>query len=344
MNLSLFALLIASSFGLIAAAIDYLHRKSLPVSVFIFAGIALLTYIILLKLFERFIYKRIQNIYKLIRNLKLDKDLKDALGEHISEDPIRDAEREVRDWAKQRLSEVDKLREQAKFRKEFLSNISHEFKTPLFATQGYVETLQDGLIEEDPVMAKNFLEKASRNLDRLSYLIQDLDEISKLESGEFPLMMEHFDIAALIKECIEDLEAKAEQHNIHLYYTGKAHHPIMVFADRKRIQQVLINLIDNSIKYGKKGGKTKISIFPIFGQVLVEVADNGAGIDEKSLSRVFERFYRTDSSRSREIGGSGLGLAIVKHIMEAHEQQVQVRSTEGIGTTFGFTLEKPKHH
>ena len=344
MNLSLFALLIASSFGLIAAAIDYLHRKSLPVSVFIFAGIALLTYIILLKLFERFIYKRIQNIYKLIRNLKLDKDLKDALGEHISEDPIRDAEREVRDWAKQRLSEVDKLREQAKFRKEFLSNISHEFKTPLFATQGYVETLQDGLIEEDPVMAKNFLEKASRNLDRLSYLIQDLDEISKLESGEFPLMMEHFDIAALIKECIEDLEAKAEQHNIHLYYTGKAHHPIMVLADRKRIQQVLINLIDNSIKYGKKGGKTKISIFPIFGQVLVEVADNGAGIDEKSLSRVFERFYRTDSSRSREIGGSGLGLAIVKHIMEAHEQQVQVRSTEGIGTTFGFTLEKPKHH
>lgn len=344
MNLSLFALLIASSFGLIAAAIDYLHRKSLPVSVFIFASIALLTYIILLKLFERFIYKRIQNIYKLIRNLKLDKDLKDALGEHISEDPIRDAEREVRDWAKQRLSEVDKLREQAKFRKEFLSNISHEFKTPLFATQGYVETLQDGLIEEDPVMAKNFLEKASRNLDRLSYLIQDLDEISKLESGEFPLMMEHFDIAALIKECIEDLEAKAEQHNIHLYYTGKAHHPIMVLADRKRIQQVLINLIDNSIKYGKKGGKTKISIFPIFGQVLVEVADNGAGIDEKSLSRVFERFYRTDSSRSREIGGSGLGLAIVKHIMEAHEQQVQVRSTEGIGTTFGFTLEKPKHH
>ena len=269
--------------------------------------------------------------------------MKDALGEQISDDPIRDAEREVQDWARQRVSELEKLREQAKFRKEFLANISHEFKTPLFATQGYVETLQDGLIDEDPEMAKNFLEKAARNLDRLSYLIQDLDEISKLEMGIISLTIETFDIVQLIKECIEDLEAKAFQHDIQLVYEGRPHQPIPVRGDRKRIQQVLTNLLENSIKYGNTGGRTSVSIFPLLEQVLVEVTDNGVGIEEKNLPRVFERFFRTDASRSREVGGSGIGLAIVKHIIEAHEQQVNVRSTKGIGTTFGFTLEQPKH-
>lgn len=344
MNLSIFTLLISSSIGLLAAAIDYFHRGSLTVSILIFVTIALICYVILLNLFERFVYKRIRNVYKLIRNLKLGKGLKDALGEQITDDPIRDAEREVQNWAKQRISELDKLREQAKFRKEFLSNISHEFKTPLFATQGYVETLQDGLLDDDPEMARNFLEKAARNLDRLSYLIQDLDEISKLETGIISLTLENFDIVALIKECIEDLEGKAKQHNIRIRYTGKLNHPVIVKGDRKRVQQVLINLLDNSIKYGKKDGMTSVSIFPLFEQVLVEVTDNGIGIDEKNLTRVFERFYRTDASRSREVGGSGLGLAIVKHIIEAHEQNVNVRSTAGIGTTFGFTLETPKHN
>ncbi|RZF58973.1 sensor histidine kinase [Sphingobacterium corticibacterium] len=343
MNLSIFTLLISSSIGLLIAATDYFHRGSLTVAALLFATVTVLCYVILLNLFERFIYKRIRNVYKLIRNLKLDKGLKDALGEQITDDPIRDAEREVQDWAKQRVSELEKLREQAKFRKEFLSNISHEFKTPLFATQGYVETLQDGLIDDDPEMAKNFLEKAARNLDRLSYLIQDLDEISKLEMGIISLTIETFDIVALIRDCMEDLEGKARQHDIHMRYTGKLNHPIFVKGDRKRVQQVIINLLDNSIKYGKKGGMTSISIFPLFEQVLVEVTDNGVGIDEKNLPRVFERFFRTDASRSREVGGSGIGLAIVKHIIEAHEQNVNVRSTEGIGTTFGFTLEQPKH-
>ncbi len=343
MNLSIFTLLISSSIGLLIAATDYFHRGSLTVAALLFATVTVLCYVILLNLFERFIYKRIRNVYKLIRNLKLDKGLKDALGEQITDDPIRDAEREVQDWAKQRVSELEKLREQAKFRKEFLSNISHEFKTPLFATQGYVETLQDGLIDDDPEMAKNFLEKAARNLDRLSYLIQDLDEISKLEMGIISLTIETFDIVVLIRDCMEDLEGKAKQHDIRMRYTGKLNHPIFVKGDRKRVQQVIINLLDNSIKYGKKGGMTSISIFPLFEQVLVEVTDNGVGIDEKNLPRVFERFFRTDASRSREVGGSGIGLAIVKHIIEAHEQNVNVRSTEGIGTTFGFTLEQPKH-
>ncbi|MFD1771718.1 sensor histidine kinase [Sphingobacterium suaedae] len=342
MNFRVFILLIAGAIGLSIAATDYLHRGILYVALLILLSTGILSFVILLNLFERYIYKRIRNVYKLIHNLKLGKDLKDALGEHIADDPVAEAEQEVRDWAKQKASEINKLKEQAQFRKEFLSNISHEFKTPLFATQGYIETLQDGLIDDDPETAKNFLEKAARNLDRLSYLIQDLDEISKLETGIISLSMEKFDIIALIKECMEDLEAKAAASNIRLKYKGKSQHALLVKGDRKRIQQVLINLIDNSVKYGKKGGLTTISIFPLFDQILVEVTDDGLGIEEKNLPRVFERFYRADKSRSRDIGGSGLGLAIVKHIIEAHEQNVHVRSTEGIGTTFGFTLDQAK--
>lgn len=339
MNFRVFTLLIALSFGLVVGFTDYYHRENLHISVLIFAFTSVLSFIALFTLFEKFVYKRIRNVYKLIHNLKLGKDLKNALGQQINDDPLADAEREVRDWAKQKASEINKLKEQAQFRKEFLSNISHEFKTPLFATQGYIETLQDGVIEEDPEIAKNFLNKASRNLDRLSYLIQDLEEISKLETGIISLTMERFDIVNLIKETIEDLEGKAKKNNIALIFKGKTNHPTFVKADRKRIQQVLTNLIVNSIKYGKKNGRTSVSVFPLFDQILVEVTDNGHGIDEKTLPRVFERFYRADKSRSRDIGGAGLGLAIVKHIIEAHEQNVNARSTEGLGTTFGFTLQ-----
>lgn len=338
MNFKVFTLLIALSIGLLVGLTDFYHRASFQIALLIFIATSALSFVALLNLFEKFVYKRIRNVYKLIHNLKLGKELRNALGDQINDDPLADAEREVRDWAKQKASEISKLKEQAQFRKEFLSNISHEFKTPLFATQGYIETLQDGVIDEDPEIAKSFLEKASRNLDRLSYLIQDLEEISKLETGIISLTMERFDIVSLIKECIEDLEGKAKTNNIELKFKGKANHPVYVKADRKRIQQVLTNLIVNSIKYGKKNGKTSISVFTLLDQILVEVTDNGHGIDEKTLPRVFERFYRADKSRSRDIGGAGLGLAIVKHIIEAHEQNVHARSTEGLGTTFGFTL------
>src|SRR5690606_31951421 len=200
MNLSVFVLLISSGIGLLVATVDYLHRGSLSIAALLLVVVGILCYILLLNLFERFVYKRIRNVYKLIRNLKLGKGLKDALGEQITDYPIVNAENDVRDLAKKRVSEIVMLREQAKFRKEFLSNISHEFKTPLFATQGYIDTLQDGLLEEDLEMARNFLEKASRNLDRLSYLIQDLDEISRLETGIISLQITSFDIIPLIKE------------------------------------------------------------------------------------------------------------------------------------------------
>ena len=300
------------------------------------------SFVVFYILYEKYIYSKIKLIYKLIHHLKLGKDLKEALGEKISDDPINDVEMEVREWAKSKKIEIDTLKDQEKFRREFLSNISHEFKTPLFALQGYVESLQDGLIYEDPELATQFLEKASKNLDRLNYLLADLDEISKLESGRIPINFQKFDVVILIKEVIEGLEDKGLSHQITLLFKEKYHLPMYVLADREKIRQVFINIIDNSFKYGKTGGQTNIRVYELYEQVLIEVTDNGVGIEEKHINRVFERFFRTDKSRSRKIGGSGLGLAIVKHIIEAHQQTINVRSTEGLGTTFAFTLQKVK--
>ncbi|MBE8714196.1 sensor histidine kinase [Sphingobacterium hungaricum] len=342
MDFKVLLLVISFFIAFAISLVSFVYHQDFITSVIYFAVSIVVSFLSLNYVFEKFINERIRTIYKLIHNLKLGKDLKEALGDHSRSDPITDAEREVRDWAKQKASEIDKLKVQAQFRKEFLSNISHEFKTPLFAIQGYLETLQDGLIDEDTVLAKSFLDKASKNLDRLSYLINDLDEISKLESGRIALNIEKFDIIELIRETIDYLDDKAKANQILLSLKVKNNTPILVKADRKKIQQVLTNLIDNSIKYGKANGKTSISTFQLFDQILVEVTDDGHGIDEKDLNRVFERFYRTDKSRSRDIGGSGLGLSIVKHIMEAHQQNVHVRSTRGIGTTFAFTLNKAK--
>jgi two-component system phosphate regulon sensor histidine kinase PhoR len=275
----------------------------------------------------------------MIHNLKLGKDLKDALGEYVSSDPINDVEQEVKEWAGAKKREIDVLKKQEQFRREFLSNVSHEFKTPLFAIQGYIETLQDCIVD-DPEMATKFLKKAANNVDRLSYLINDLDSISKLESGEIPINYQKFDFVGLAKEVMEGLEDNAKNKNIKLSFKEKYTSPAYVKADREKIRQVMINLVQNSLKYGKPNGSTAIKIFELHDQYLIEVTDDGIGIEEKHLARLFERFYRIDSHRSREEGGTGLGLAIVKHILEAHQQIISVRSTLQIGTTFAFTLEK----
>lgn len=342
MNFRLLVFYISLVFSSSLALTSYVYEKNWNHFLTILVISFIVTYILLSSVFEKFINQRISNIYKLIRNLKLGKDFKEVLAEHANNDPIKHTEQEVEDWAKQRASEINQLREQEKYRREFLSNISHEFKTPLFSIQGYIETLQDGMLEEDPETAMKFLDKAAKNIDRLAYLIGDLDEISKLELGKIPLNIEKFDIIRLIQETKYHLVDKAAGAGIDIVFKSKNSSPIYVKGDRLKIQQVLINLIDNSIKYGRENGKTSISVFPLLDQILVEVTDNGYGIEEKNLSRVFERFYRTDESRSRDIGGSGLGLSIVKHIMEAHRQTVNVRSTEGIGTTFGFTIAKAK--
>jgi two-component system phosphate regulon sensor histidine kinase PhoR len=319
----------------------YFQHKWYDVAVTFGTSFAI-SFVVFYYLIEKYVYSKIKLIYKLIHNLKLGRDLRDALGENIiSADPITDVEQEVQEWAREKKIEVDELRKQEKFRREFLSNISHEFKTPLFAIQGYIEAVQDDGFE-DLTMATQFLEKASKNVDRLSYLIKDLDEISKLETGEIAINYTKFKINDLIKEVFETLEMKAKQHDIKLVFKQKYDENVMVTADRQKIMQVLVNLIDNSFKYGKQGGNTALSLFNLHDQVLIEVTDDGIGIEEKYLPRLFERFFRTEQSRSRQIGGSGLGLAIVKHIIEAHEQTINVRSTAGLGSTFGFTLQKAK--
>ncbi|RVU01649.1 sensor histidine kinase [Mucilaginibacter limnophilus] len=320
---------------------NYYFQQNLHAVLVTFTATFVISFIIFYYLIEKYIYSKIKLIYKQIHNLKLGRDLRDAIGEHVSADPINDVEHEVEEWATQKKSEIEELRKQEKFRREFLSNISHEFKTPLFAIQGYIDAIQEDDFE-DKDMARQFLDKAARNVDRLSYLIKDLDEISKLEKGEIPINYSKFKINDLIKEVLDSSELKAERHHITLEFKEKYDEAIMVYADREKISQVIINLIDNSLKYGKEGGTTSVSIFELHDQVLVEITDDGIGIEEKYLPRLFERFFRTDSSRSRKIGGSGLGLAIVKHIIEAHQQTITVRSTEGLGSTFGFTLQKAK--
>ena len=338
MKLRVLVFLNALAVALALSIINYYFQQKLVDMVVTFGISLVVSYAVFYYLIERFVYSKIKLIYKLIHSLKLGKDLKDALGEYVSPDPINDVQQEVREWARDKKNEIENLKNQEKFRREFLSNISHEFKTPLFAIQGYIEAIQEG--DTDEATTKKFLDKAAKNVDRMSFLIQDLDAISKLESGEIPINYSKFDLVQLIYEVTESLEHKAEQYKISLVFKEKYHNPTWVWADREKIRQVLVNLTDNSFKYGKENGSTSYKTFSLHDQILVEVTDDGSGIEEKYLPRLFERFYRTDKSRSRQMGGSGLGLAIVKHILEAHQQTITVRSTEGIGSTFAFTLNK----
>ena len=331
----------ALSVALSLYIVNFYFQQKWVDSLITFSVTLITSYAVFYYLIERFVYSKIKLIYKLIHNLKLGKDLKDALGEYVSADPINDVEHEVKEWARDKKSEIDRLKEQEKFRREFLSNISHELKTPLFAIQGYIEALQEEDID-DPELSRQFLDKASKNVDRLAFLIKDLDAISKLESGEIPVNYEKFDLSELISEVIESMELKAKKYNINLEFKEKYNYASWVNADREKIRQVLVNLLDNSFKYGRNPGNTSIKTFELHDEILIEITDDGIGIEEKNLPRLFERFYRTDKSRSRQIGGSGLGLAIVKHIIEAHQQTITVRSTENIGSTFGFTLERIK--
>ncbi|MCX2450440.1 ATP-binding protein [Pedobacter sp. PLR] len=339
MKLSVLVLIAAFAVGLSIGLVNFYFQKDWYFMAVSFGAAFITSFIVFYYLLEKYIYSKIVLIYKMIHNLKLGKDLKDALGEYVSSDPINDVEQEVKEWAGAKKREIDILKKQEQFRREFLSNVSHEFKTPLFAVQGYIETLQDCLID-DPEMAQKFLKKAENNVERLSYLINDLDSISKLETGEIPINYTKFDFVLLAKEVMEGLEDKAKKKNITISFKDKYTHPAYVNADREKIRQVMINLIQNSIKYGRENGSTAIKIFELHDQYLIEVTDDGIGIEEKHLPRLFERFYRIDSHRSRQEGGTGLGLAIVKHILEAHQQIISVRSTLQIGTTFAFTLQK----
>ena len=291
---------------------------------------------------ERFIYRKIKLIYKFIYQTKASKKEETYYQYLLPQKSIDEVREDVEEWAEKQVEEIEILKRNEQFRKEFLQNLAHEVKTPVFAIQGYVDTLLQGALE-NPEVNRPFLEKTSRNIDRLVNLINDLDEISKLERGEQVIYKENFIIQDLVKEVFESLSIKAEQKNIRYSIKKGCESPLTVFADKEKIRQVLSNLVENGIKYGKKNGSIVASIYRTDGKhILVEISDDGIGITEKHLPRVFERFYRTDEGRSIDITGSGLGLAICKHIIEAHGQTIHVRSTEHVGTTIGFTLERKK--
>ena len=254
---------------------------------------------------------------------------------------LEDINDDVIEWAKATQAEIETLKSLESYRKNFVGNISHELKTPIFTIQGYLHTLLDGGLD-DPDINKDYLNRAAKNTARLQNIVEDLETISRLESGREIIELRRFDIKALVQEVTDDIQSIANERGIKISFKEGADHPYGVHADREGIRQVLTNLLINSIKYGKDGGSTKVSLYNMENQILVEITDNGIGIEEKHLKHLFDRFYRVDTSRSRAIGGSGLGLSIVKHIIEAHNQTIHVRSTKGIGSTFGFTLDKSK--
>lgn len=291
---------------------------------------------------NEFIYEKIRLIYKTIHNLKTPKsELKKRLQE--DDDILSSVNTEVVSWAEKKQAEIQSLKEQEEYRRDFLGNVSHELKTPIFNIQGYVHTLLDGGLEDDEINRK-FLKRADKSVERMISVVEDLDVISRLESGRLELNIQRINIVELVKEVIEMEEMKAAKRDISIKFNEKYDKPIYVMADGDQIRQVYINLIDNSIKYGLKDGTIRLRFYDMDENMLCEVADDGPGIEEKHLPRLFERFYRVDKARDRHAGGTGLGLSIVKHIIEAHGQSINVRSITGdnSGTTFSFTLKKAK--
>ncbi len=325
----------------ISTAIYYFEPvwwSSMICFIIIFSG----SYGLILFMVQQFVYRKIKLIYKLIYQTKATKREEFYYKNILPQKSIDEVRQDVETWAEQRRAEIELLKQNEVYRKEFLQNLSHELKTPIFAIQGYVDTLLNGALENPEVNMK-FLGSTSRNIDRLVNLVDDLDEISKLERGEQQLYKENFIIQELVKDVYESLLIKAEEKQIKMVIKKGCEVPLTVFADKEKIRQVLINLVENAVKYGKQHGTIEASAYKIDGKrILIEISDDGNGIAEEHLSRIFERFYRTDLARSRKVGGSGLGLAICKHIIEAHLQAIHVRSAIDVGTTFGFTLETKK--
>lgn len=301
------------------------------------AAVGTVCFVLVYRQLGVYIQERVRIIYKTIRRLKgssshMNLDMRDDIVEQVN--------RDVMSWAESQIEEITTLRETDTFRQEFIGNLAHELKTPIFNIQGFILTLLEGGIE-DPEINRKFLLKAAKNVERMSGLLEDLDVITKMEAGNLDIELVPFDLLDIIRETMESLEPKAKRNNIKLKLKkGIDGSKIMVKGDPAKLVQVLTNLIVNSINYGKEGGHTEIRYYDADDSVLVEVADTGIGIRETDLPRVFERFYRVDKSRSRNAGGSGLGLAIVKHILESHGQTISVRSTYGEGSTFSFTLQK----
>lgn len=284
---------------------------------------------------EHFIYKRVKKIYDDVSLLETTS----YISQPVTTD-MATLTREVKKFARDKKLEIETLKIREEYRKEFLGNVSHELKTPLFTIQGYLLTLLDGAME-DKNIRKKYLERAEKGVERLIYIVKDLDMITKLEVGEINLDVTRFNIVEVVQNVFDLFEMKAANKNITLTFDMKYAKPIWVMADQEKIQQVVTNLVVNSIKYGRKGGTTEVSIEDLTkDKVIVRITDNGEGIEKQNIPRLFERFYRVDKSGARSEGGSGLGLAIVKHIIEGHDEKIYVESQIGVGSEFSFTLEK----
>lgn len=308
--------------------------------IFIFIAAFIITGFSFRVLYGKYIFGNLNQIYRHIVRLRNPNELIRPM-KHEGNDITNEINRILIDWSNESREEIDHLKQIENYRREFLSNVSHELKTPIFSVQGYVHTLIDGGIEDTDVNTL-YLGKASKSIDRLISIVDDLESISKLEAGELIVESRTFDLHELLKDVIESLELQAKEKNVKLLDNVETGKPIYVYADKDLIRQVLVNLLVNSIKYGVTDGKTEIRFTDANDKIIVDVSDNGIGIEKYHLPRLFERFYRVDKSRSRAQGGTGLGLAIVKHIIEAHHQQINVHSEVGKGTVFTFSLKKSK--
>lgn len=331
------ALYITIIFAILIISLEFVQDRT-PEWIFVAIGIAvcyLVSFLLIHFRTQIFIFRRVREIYD---NVKL---LEDAsfTADNVTTD-MSSLSEEVERYAKRKKIEMESLRIQDEYRRDFLGNVAHEIKTPLFTVQGYILTLLDGAIDDKSVR-KKYLQRADKGVERLIYLVNDLDMITKLEVGDLNINYEYFDIIELVNNTFDMLEMKAAERNITLAFDLNYAESIMVNADQERIQQLLTNLIENSIKYGKDNGTTEVSIQDLIqNKILIRITDNGEGIEREHISRLFERFYRVDKSGNRKVGGSGLGLSIVKHIIEAHEEKVYVESEFGVGSEFSFTLEK----
>ncbi|MGC6470599.1 MAG: sensor histidine kinase [Flavobacteriales bacterium] len=311
---------------------NYFTWTSLNVSqiVIFLVVLTFLSYTISLFIIRDYLYDKIRLIYKTLSRQKGSSNEVETDLNKVNEDIDR--------MVAERQREIDDLKNTETFRREFIGNVSHELKTPIFNIQGYIHTLMDGAIKDDNVNIK-YLKRTSKSVDRMINIVDDLEIISKIESNRLELEFLRWNIVSHVQELFEILEIKAQKRGINLSIINESSSGF-VEADKDKISQVLVNLIENSIKYGKENGTTKVRFYEMGENMLVEIADNGNGISEEHLPRLFERFYRVDKSRSRDEGGTGLGLSIVKHIIEAHRQTINVRSTESVGTTFSFTVKR----
>ena len=327
-----FALITASLIGVTSYLIFLLLGSTSVLGSFL---IFLISFLVIQYRTQIFLFNRFKELYEDLEMLDSQKMNKSSISTDM--DSLME---NIEEFAKNKKIEIESLKSQAQYRKEFIGNVAHELKTPIFTIQGYISNLLDGAMD-DKILLDKYLNRTDNSIERLIYIIKDLDLITQLESSTMNLNISSFNLIDLISDIFEQLEIKSKEKNIKLFFDKKYDKEILVKADKARIEQVITNLLVNSINYGSKNGSTEVSISDLTeDKLIVRVTDNGDGIDQEHLPRLFERFYRVDVSRSRSHGGSGLGLAIVKHIIDAHNENIYINSELGVGSEFSFTLQK----